>query len=162
MGVLLVIDSFLPWYAVRWSTLEINTGRVSEHAVTASAWSSSTGWSAAILLSLTAVAVRLSGNPRNRPRPMTSYISMSLTVTAVVITIITWASILPAFPAQGEALAFRPLPPGGTQLGNITRNSLTAGPSNVASGFYAGLALMLTITLCLLPAFRRDRSATRG
>ncbi|GIE90526.1 hypothetical protein [Actinoplanes regularis] len=161
-GVLLVIDSFLPWYAVRWSTLEINTGRVSEHAVTASAWSSSTGWSAAILLSLAAVAACLSGTSRARLRPMARYISMSLAVIAVTVTIATWASIPSTSPAQGEALTFRPLPPAGTQLGNITRDSLTAGPSNVTTGFYAGLAFMLTIMLCLIPAFRRDRSATRG
>ncbi|MFC3385442.1 hypothetical protein [Couchioplanes azureus] len=147
--VLLTIDSFLPWYTQRWSTQHLATGRTTQHAVTASAWSSSTGWSIGVLLTVAAATGWLLCRRSPSLRRAAQVACLVAALAAPVVTAKAWLEIPSAAEAASGPLAFQPLPASGTYLGHVTRDALTARELNVSCGFYIGTALMIIVALCL-------------
>ena len=54
LGLMLLADSFLPWYRLSWTVSRYGSGQQTRHVNTATAWHSSSGWSLAVLLGVIA------------------------------------------------------------------------------------------------------------
>lgn len=144
-AVALVVDSFLPWYVVRWSSTRYGTGQVTEHASTATAWAASTGWSGGILLALGAATGWLLW-----PRRLSRHGRIATTVVgalaAAVATAGTWLRLPVVGKPDGATLTVVPATAGGPRPGEIIRDALTSGTAGW--GCYLGVLLMLTVATC--------------
>ncbi|MEU4561879.1 hypothetical protein AB0F72_26140 [Actinoplanes sp. NPDC023936] len=156
-AVALVLDSFLPWYVERWTSMRYGTGQVTEHVNTASAWASSTAWSAGIMLTVTAVLGWLLW-PRRLSRRVRDAGTAIVALAAAVTTVSTWLIAIATPDGDGGTYRFVSTLDGGPRLGSIVRDSLTSGTAGW--GFYIGVLLMLTIAACALLLRRRDAHAT--
>jgi hypothetical protein len=145
----LVIDSFLPWYVVRWSSTRFGGGQVTQHESTASAWAASTGWSAGIVLALIAAATWLLWPRRFSPRLRIAG-AVGAALAGVVTTVATLLAV--GNEPDGGSLALALATADGPGLGEIVRDTLNGGTAGWAC--YLGVLLMLTIAVCAFAAGR--------
>ena len=156
-AIALVVDSFLPWYVVRWSSMRYGTGQVTGHTSTASAWAASTGWSAGIVLALAAAAGWLLW-PRRFTRRGRVAATVVVSLVAVVTTVGTWLAVGKEPDGDRATLALVPATAGGPRPGEIVRDALTSGTVGWAG--YLGVLLILTIAACAFAIGDRDTHAS--
>jgi hypothetical protein len=156
-AIVLVVDSFLPWFVVRWSSMRYSAGEMTAHANTASAGAASTGWSAGIVLALAAAAGWLLW-PRRLPRRGRVAVTAVVALAGAVTTVGTWLAVgKEPDGGDGATYTFVATKAGGPRLGDIVRDVLTSG--TVGWGYHLGVLLMLIIATCAFAVGDRDTHA---
>ncbi|MEU1607928.1 hypothetical protein [Micromonospora matsumotoense] len=165
LGLMLLADSFLPWYRLSWTVSRYGSGQQTRHVNTATAWHSSSGWSLAVLLGvIAAVGYVTCGAYANRWPTLPARLRWLFLLTAAMSLLVATASwrAIPSVDAPGaygfvavEEIA------GGVRFGDIVRDQLSARETNVTWGFYiAVLITMALVAFMLLDIVRRtDRHA---
>jgi hypothetical protein len=158
-AVALVVDSLLPWYVARWSSMRYGSGQMTEHANTASAWAASTGWSAGIALALAAAGGWLIW-PRRHSRRGRVAATVVLALAAVATTVGTWLAAKIESTGDATTLTFVAATAGVPRPGEAVRDALNSG--TLGWGSYLGVLLMLTIVGCAFAVGHPDVQASPG
>ncbi|MEU7617224.1 hypothetical protein AB0M91_25265 [Micromonospora rifamycinica] len=152
LGLLLLADSFLPWYRLSWTVSVYGSGQQTRHVNTASAWHSSSGWSLAVLLGVTAAVGYVACDAYTARWPTLlarlRWLFLLIATTGLLVAALSWLAI-PSVIAPGTygfIAAEDHL--GGVEVGDIVRDRLHDREMNVAWGFY--LAVLITTALVLL------------
>jgi hypothetical protein len=157
-AVALIVDSFLPWYVVRWSSTRYGAGQATEHANTASAWAASTSWSAGVALALAAAGGWLFWL---RWRSGRGRITATVVIVLAAVVVTAGTGLTAQLESGGEAvITFVPAVAGTPRPGDIVRNALTSG--KLGWGYYLGVLLMLTIAGCAPVAGRHHVHTPTG
>ncbi|QDY06322.1 hypothetical protein FJK98_03350 [Micromonospora sp. HM134] len=165
LGVVLLADSFLPWYRLSWTVSRYGSGQQTHHVNTATAWHSSSAWSLAVLLGVIAAAGQVTcGVYANRWPTLSVRLRWLLLLTAttgLLVATVSWLAIPSVDAASGYGSVAAEQIAGGVRFGDIVRDHLSARETNVAWGFYLAVFIMMALVLLmLLDVVRRaDRHA---
>ena len=150
LGVLLLIDSLLPWYRVRWEVTRYGAGPGDVREAIASAWQASSAWSVAVLLGLAAAGLGLL--TAHRPA---RWAGATLAPAAAAVACWGWLEI-PDPPHGAATYRFQADP--APRLGIIARDHLSDRDA-VTAAFPVALALLLALAVLLIAtAVTRRRS----
>ncbi|WFE63771.1 hypothetical protein [Micromonospora sp. WMMD714] len=152
LGLLLLVDSFLPWYRLSWMVSRYGSGQPTRHVNAAMAWHSSTGWSLAVLLVVAAAVGYLAcGVFPNRWPILLARLRWLFLLTAtagLVVAVVTWLAIPSVEVSGGYGFVAADRIAGGVTFGDIVRDRLHDRETNVTWGFY--IAVFVTTALVLL------------
>lgn len=152
LGLLLALDSLLPWYRITWVVTEYGSGRQASRTNTASAWQASTPWSVSVALCLVTVVAFLFITERFPVslggKRWWNWLFPAASATAVAVVVFEWISI----PVVNTTAQLQMTPPGGTdvQVGDIVRDQLYSRELNTAWGFFVGVLIMGVLTAVLV------------
>ncbi|KWV30356.1 hypothetical protein [Micromonospora rifamycinica] len=165
LGLLLLADSFLPWYRLSWMVSRYGGGQPTRHVNAATAWHSSTGWSLAVLLVVAAAVGYLAcGVFTNRwPRLLAPlrWLFLLAATAGLAVAIVTWWAIPSVEVSGGYGVVAADRLAGGVTFGDIVRDRLYDRETNVTWGFY--IAVFVTtalVALMLLDIVRRTGRRT--
>ncbi|MGC5661140.1 hypothetical protein ACN261_12180 [Micromonospora sp. WMMD723] len=162
LGLLLLVDSFLPWYRLSWTVSRYGSGQETHHVNTATAWHSSSAWSLAVLLGVTAAVGHLTcGTATTRWRTRLRWLFLLTATTGLLVATVSWLAIPSVDAPGGYGFVAADEVTGGVRLGDIVRDRLYGREVNVAWGFYLAVFLMMALVLLMLQDVvrRADRHA---
>lgn len=97
LGLLLLADSFLPWYRLSWTVSVYGSGQQTRHVNTATAWHSSSGWSLAVLLGVTAAVGYVACDAYTVRRPTLlarlRWLFLLIATTGLLVATLSWLAI---------------------------------------------------------------------
>ncbi|WP_431923757.1 hypothetical protein [Micromonospora wenchangensis] len=165
LGMLLLADSFLPWYGWSWTVSRYGSGQQTHHVNTATAWHSSSAWSLAVLLGVVAaIGYVTCGVYANRWPTLPArlrWLFLLTGTTGLLVATVSWLAIPSVDTPGGYGFVPADEIAGGVRLGDIVRDHLSAREVNVAWGFYLAVFIMMALVLLMLLDIvrRADRHA---